>query len=128
MKLNMDVVPSTVQHAVDLVIEALTTDERGQVVTDQIVGYELHHGLGRYLRNHWSLWEIDSPLKRDAAMKYGIAHPDDISGLILDWALHRIKKLSFDPHEYCRTFHEHWARHGTTSLAAGGWPPKGIAV
>lgn len=46
-----------------------------------------HHGLGMWLRNNWGLWS-GSRLQKYFTDR-GIAHPDDMSGLILgyyyDW-------------------------------------------
>ncbi|MDM4019327.1 hypothetical protein QTN89_27985 [Roseiconus lacunae] len=72
------------------------------------------------IRNQWSLWEVDSPLKRDAATQYGIAHADDISGLIIAWGKAIAAGDSFSPIEHCHLYHEHWKRMGTDSLFAAG--------
>ena len=41
-----------------------------------------HFGLGLYIRNNWGLWSI-SRLKIYME-SFGLVHPDDISGIILD--------------------------------------------
>lgn len=43
---------------------------------------ELHHTLGRYLRNKWSLWS-ESELAQHMNNVQGITHPDDMSHAIL---------------------------------------------
>lgn len=43
---------------------------------------ELHHSLGRYLRNEWGLWQ-KSALAQLLKVKHGIDHPDDMSHFIL---------------------------------------------
>lgn len=50
-----------------------------------------------FLRNSWSLWATDSPIKRDAMEKYKISHADDISGLILEWVYAKVCGVKFDP-------------------------------
>lgn len=60
----------------------------------------MHHDLGMTIRTDWSLWERDTPLKRDAVTNYGIAHPDDITGLILAWASAVIRAEPFTPLEH----------------------------
>lgn len=67
--MNPDIVPSTVEAAVD-----------------QLADPGGHHDVGLSIRNNWSLWDIDTPLKRDAVQRFGIAHADDISDLIRAWA------------------------------------------
>ncbi|MBI1287731.1 MAG: hypothetical protein GC178_09150 [Flavobacteriales bacterium] len=54
---------------------------RNLVNRDEMVRY--HHGLGMYLRNRWGLWQ-DSKLCKYFE-KEGIRHPDDMSGIILDY-------------------------------------------
>jgi len=43
---------------------------------------ELHHTLGRYLRNKWCLWS-GSDLAKHMKEVHGIDHPDDMSHAIL---------------------------------------------
>lgn len=124
MRLDPDKVPSTVEAAVQGVVDALDENEKTVIRSfADLSSATCHHGTGRFVRNNWSLWEPDSPLKRDAVEKYGIAHADDISGLIFEWAFARVRGEEFDPVAYCERFHEHWRRYGKTSLEAGGWPP-----
>lgn len=121
MQIDQDSVPSTIEQAVDAIVAAVEPADRQVIIESSNPATQAHHGLGRYLRNNWSLWEADSPLKRDAVATYRIAHADDISALILDWACAKIRAESFDPMEACERFHRHWAALGKTSLEAGGW-------
>lgn len=128
MKLSEGCVPSTVKSAVDTIVDALSKEDRKAIETAKKTGYgsaAIHHGYGSWLRNFWGLWKPDSPLKRDAVNTYGIAHADDISGLILAWVMSIVCDYPFDPVQECERFHEHWKRYGNmTSLQAGGWPPQ----
>lgn len=123
MKIDQDFVPSTIEAAVDHIVKVLEEDELKFIVQENGSTAVIHHTAGRYMRNTWSLWSPDTPLKRDAVNKYLIAHPDDISGLIFDWVFAKVRGESFDPQECCNRFHEHWKQYGQTSLEAGGWPP-----
>ena len=116
-------VPSTVKMAVDMIVSRLTDEDRKAILASK-ESHCVHHTIGRYLRNNWSLWEPDTPLKRDAVNSYGIAHPDDISGLILSWVWAKVHERPFDPVEAVKVYHEHWKKAGIDSLTAGGWPPK----
>ena len=120
MRIDQDSVPSTIEAAVMHIVESLSAADR-EFIENSLGGFEVHHSIGRYIRNNWSLWDSDSPLKRDAVKTYRIAHADDISGLIIDWVYARARGLEFDPCEACKRFHEHWAYYGTDSLSAGGW-------
>lgn len=119
MRIDQDSVPSTIEEAVNRIV-ANVTEEECEAIRQSSTA-EHHFSVGMSLRNHWSLWDNDSPLKRDAAAKYGIAHADDISGLMLEWARARICGIEFDPILHCEQYHEHWAKYGKTSLQAGGW-------
>ena len=122
MKLDMDSVPSTVEDAVDRLIAGMNDEELLSVrdgTSDSPTA--LHHFAGRTLRNQWSLWSEDSPLLRDAVFTYRIGHADDISSLILNWTFAKARGEEFDPIASCKTYHEHWERCGTTSIAAGSY-------
>lgn len=120
MKVNENIVPSTIEKAVELIVNSLEPQDI-EIILKAQNSYGCHFGIGRYFRNSWSLWENDSPLKRDAVRTYKIAHADDISGLILEWVFCKVKNISFNPQEYVERFHKHWAQYGMTSLKAGNW-------
>ena len=122
MNIDKDVVPSTIEQAVEHVCKALEEQDREYILdVGPNCANSVHHTIGRYIRNSWSLWQDDTPLKRDAVSNYSIAHPDDISGLILEWVVHQVKGLLFDPQAHCERYHKHWNQFGMTSLEAGGW-------
>src|SRR5690606_28530324 len=120
MDINKDFVPSTIQEAVGHIVSVINEEESELIKNDKDIADKCHHTLGQYLRNNWSLWEPDTPLKRDAIERYKIAHADDISSLILDWVVAIIRDDGFCPYEECKVFHEHWKKYGMTSLEAGG--------
>ena len=124
--IDEDSVPSTIKAAVDDVVSRVTEEDREAMkdMDEGTFGARVHHSIGRYIRNNWSLWAKDSPLKRDAVNTYGIAHGDDISGLILAWIWHAVVEKEFDPQEHVKKYHEHWKATGSDALKAGGWPPK----
>ncbi len=126
--------PKCIEQAVDFIVKNLSDEDvnfinnqsvsKIEVVIDgkfrEIVdSSSIHMSYGRFLRNKWNLWG-DCELKRDAIENYGIAHADDISGLILDWVFAKVKNQVFDPQVVCERFHKHWANFGMTSLQAGG--------
>lgn len=123
MKIDPDSVPATVEAAVDAVVDALSDSER-HLISMAMTPAVVHHTAGRFIRNSWSLWSPDSPIKRNAVERYKIAHADDISGLIFEWVWAKVRGTPFDPLEHVEGYHLHWLRTtGKTSLEAGGWPP-----
>ena len=103
MKINKDIVPSTVEKAVDLIVDALAEEDINYI--KQHSSESIHLTIGQYIRNSWSLWYQDTPLKRDAVHTYKIAHADDISGLIFEWVWHKVLEKEFDPIKHCEIFH-----------------------
>ncbi len=123
--IDEDSVPSTVKAAVDRIVAEASEHDRNAIRAHAVTEYGTHHVFGKMLRNAWSLWEIDTPIKRDAVNNYGIAHAGDISGLISAWAFALIRDEPFDPMKHVEVYHEHWDLAGTNSLAAGGWTLDG---
>lgn len=115
-------VPSSIKEAVDFLYATMT--EEGSDVIRSTPPEANHMTGGMAMRNAWGLWGKDSQLKRDAIATYGIAHPDDISGLINAWLWARERGEEFDPVAHCQRYHEHWKACGTDSLSAGGYNSK----
>lgn len=117
MNINQDFVPGTITQAVDHIIESLTEEDKNFIKENP--PERIHFVTGMAIRNAWSLWETDTPIKRNAINTYKIAHADDISGLIFAWVWAKINQQPFDPQEYCQRYHDHWAKMGITSIQAG---------
>jgi hypothetical protein len=105
--ISIDLVPSTVCQAAELIASSVSSDNRERIRNSEPT--EQHFGLGLGIRDGWSHWEAHTPLKRDAATNYGIVHADDISGLITAWARALVAGEEFDPLAHCNRYHEHWA-------------------
>lgn len=56
---------------------------------------ELHHSLGRHLRNEWGLWQ-GSELAKDLRGNHGISHPDDMSHFIIVTYCQRFIRTRFE--------------------------------
>ena len=82
MTISLDLVPSTVAKAAQMLADVLTDNEREYFRVTPVE--RLCRSFGVELRQGWSLWQ-DTPLRFDAARHYAIAHPDDISSLIIHW-------------------------------------------
>lgn len=74
--------------------------------------YEMHFGLGMGIRNHYGLWDSESPLHKWFHKELGVVHADDMSGIILEALWHRAKDLKYDPSETIKGYAEHWAQYG----------------
>ena len=67
-----------------------------------------HHGLGRYLRNEWGLWQ-DSLLPKWFNEK-GIHHPDDMSGIILTSFWRSINSKPIQLEEQIKHYQDYWTK------------------
>ena len=122
MNIDQDKIPSTMDEAVDQLIQSFTEDEKDLLRKTSPSHY--HFTLGMYLRNNWSFWE-DTPLRRDAIKRWKIAHADDLSGLLFEWVFAKLKNESCDPNIMVQRYHNHWKKYNTTSLEASNLDENG---
>ncbi len=117
-----DVIPTTIAAAVDVLVAAMTDEELSEISRGATTAMA-HHGLGRWLRNNWSLWDLTTPLNRDAVKTYGLAHGDDLSSLILNWAWAKIEQGGsvFEPQAHAEELKEYWKNRDTDALTVAGW-------
>lgn len=68
-----------------------------------------HHSLGRWLRNHWGLWDDKSKLSKWFKSQ-GIWHADDMSGIILT-SYHRVtNNHQIKLQEQIQGYQEYWSK------------------
>lgn len=111
MKSIEDLVPSNLNSAIDYLYSCIGDEDIEYIKTGGTVA-DLHHGLGRAIRNAWSLWDKETHLVRYFQLHFDIGHADDISGLILTGLIKTIKKEPFDPYEEVKRYHAHWFKQG----------------
>ena len=109
MKLNLDVVPSNLDEAVQVLTKAIDSEQEKENMKDPV---GLHFNFGMYLRNNWSLWERDTVLVKWFKENLGISHADDISGTILEALAASLEGREFDAKKHVRIYIEHWERLG----------------
>ncbi len=77
--------PETLTEAI-ATLHALLVDEDRSFLREskdsEGAASELHHSLGRHIRNSWGLWQ-NSKLFQHIRDEHGIEHPDDVSHLII---------------------------------------------
>lgn len=69
----------------------------------------LHHGLGRFIRNEFGLWS-GGPLK-DYFVNLGINHGDDMSGIILKAYCLRLRSTEFDLTSEVEYYQNYWKNY-----------------
>ena len=113
-EINRDVVPSSLDHAVDIIVAGLSADDVEFFETESTT--RAHHEGGRFLRNTWSLWDKESHLVQWFRTHLGISHADDISSVILVAVQARVIGIKFYPTPMLDRFREHWAKLGCNSF------------
>lgn len=85
--------PVTIEEALRQIHAAVQPDDRAafRAMTKDEFTVREHHGLGRWLRNVFGLWEDDNPLLKACEafmdppeyLDEGKPHPDAISGVLM---------------------------------------------
>lgn len=111
-QIKQDSVPTDLAQCIEYVLQCLDSKDIVGIVNGKINSEQMHFGLGMYLRNSWSLWDTTTHLNQWFRANLRIGHADDISGVIIEAVVHRIRNEPFDHKEYVKTFHAHWAKLG----------------
>jgi len=104
--LNMDVVPKTLPEAVQLLYDAVTEPDRAAMV--RAPSCAVHHTLGQWLRNNWSLWDQTTPLPRWFMDNLGLGHADDMSGIILEALWCRVRGEPYNMTMHVEQIKNYW--------------------
>lgn len=83
--------PTTVEEAMQAFNDVLSLEDQAQILkTDKEELIMYHHGLGRWIRNNWGLWDqnVEQGTLLQHMIDLGFQHPDDMSqALIVEyWA------------------------------------------
>lgn len=108
--LNMDVVPKTMDEAHTLLVAALQPEDRTAILRSRSVA--VHHTLGTWLRNNWSLWEHTMPLPTWFRENLQIGHPDDMTGIILERLWCHVRGEPYDLQMHVAHLRAHWIALG----------------
>jgi len=71
-----------------------------------------HFNAGMGLRNDLGLWHKQSILHQHFLTRFGIAHADDMSGLIFDAVWCKVHEIPFDPKPIIQKYRKHWKKQG----------------
>lgn len=65
-----------------------------------------HFGLGMWMRNNWGLWQ-EGPLAK-YFNELGIYHPDDMSGIIMESYIAKLRGEGYDIDGAISAYHRYW--------------------
>lgn len=79
-------IPETLDEAISALDRMLGQKDRDFLLRSNLsaddAATELHHSLGRHLRNEWGLWH-DSPLAQHLKAVHDVEHPDDMTHFLI---------------------------------------------
>jgi len=104
-------VPATVDECMKAFSELLTLEEQAELIAsthDDLIWY--HHGLGRWIRNNWGLWQ-GGPLL-DHMKSLGFKHPDDMSQTLIEEWWSRMNATPSVMEEKIKKYAEYWKEKG----------------
>lgn len=115
-------IPTTIPEAIELILRGFDEEEARLLIDDAPVDYgrgivvrpssSLHHGLMMALRNEWGMWDPDSALVQWTLKTYGVSMGDDVSGLIMDGFLAKLRGQVFDFAAAAESYKKHWREQG----------------
>lgn len=116
MKTKKDLSPKTLDEAINRIVDNLSKEEI-KVIKKQSSAL-FHFTSGMNIRNNWSLWEKDTPIKKDIAARFGLSHADDCSGLIFAGVWAKIRELNSEKKlaKTAKEYKDHWIRNGVDPL------------
>ena len=106
--LNLDVLPKNLNEALNI-LDGLEERDKNDLKASGPVS--VHFTLGRWIRNYWNLWEPNSFLV-EWFRERGIQHADDMSAIILEAFVARLKNETYDMTKSIEGFREHWRKMG----------------
>lgn len=68
-----------------------------------------HHGIGRWMRNNWKLWE--GGVLKDYFQSLGLSHPDDMSGVIIQSYHNHLNNRPNDLDDQIKQYLDFWAKN-----------------
>lgn len=111
-QIEQDRVPTNLTECVNFIVSALEKHEIEDICTNKVGAIDVHMTFGMYLRNAWSLWDKEMPLNQWFRQNLTIGHADDISQIILEAVVARVKGVKYNPFESISEIHSHWQRYG----------------
>ena len=120
MKLNEDFVPSTIDEAINYLFENLSEEDKDFIKCNPNEG--CHFTVGMNLRNNWSLWEENTPIKNDFKKRFNLfGHGDDMSGIILKGLFNKVKGFPLNLEEEAEKYRQHWLKFGLDPETGKPW-------
>lgn len=108
---NIVKVPSTLEEAFEELDKNLLDTDKQFLLSDsetKIIA-QIHHGLGRWLRNNWLLWSGEEGISI-WFKSIGIDHADDMSSIILISYIRRSRNEPINLEEQVSLYKDFWLK------------------
>lgn len=104
--------PETLDQCHEWLTKNLRPEEILEIKDTSLSGLcKYHHTMGRWIRNHWKLWE-GGKLKSHME-SLGFTHPDDMSSVILDSFWSKLNGQTFDIEKTAKEYADFWEKSKT---------------
>ena len=103
--------PTTLEEAMEALKDLLSPEDQIEFVRmkkDELIRF--HHGLGRWIRNNWGLWQKKELF--DHMKTLGFKHPDDMSQAIIHEFWNRMNNLPSTLKEEAEEYAKFWKDKG----------------
>lgn len=110
-------IPTTLEEAFDELDKIISLNQRDMILIvpeSEFIAMH-HHGLGRWIRNNWSLWKTDEGIAF-WFLSMGIGHADDMSGIILTSYHRYLRGYSIKLEEQVKLYKDYWRKSGIDPL------------
>jgi hypothetical protein len=109
VNINLDIVPSDLDQALDVLDKSLD-DNDIEYIMEHAEPDGMHFGIGMWLRNNWSLWQPETNLAQWFRQNLGLGHADDMSGIILDSLWRRVRGEPIDLDGQVKFYKDYWKK------------------
>lgn len=110
MNPNIDVVPSTLDQAVEILYKGLSETDRTFIMARR--PSEARETLGSAIRNSWSMGDATMPLATWFRRTLGVSRANDTSDLVLRSLWAKVRGEGFDLQTLVDEIKLHWTRQG----------------
>jgi superfamily I DNA/RNA helicase len=124
--------PDTLDDAIKYLYDNLTPEDIKFIKCN--IPSSIHFLSGMVLRNNWHLWDKKSNISKDIQKRFGLAHGDDLSGLIHTAIWSKVKGEDVEKalNKCAKRYKTHWKNSGVDAMTGEPLPnrkePKSMSI
>ena len=101
--------PSNLDECLKELSYLVESYDSNKFLNDKDIITKLHFGLGMNIRNEWGMWDDSSDLYKWFS-RNGIFHPDDMSSIVFESFIRKLKKEPIDFEGQVKFYQEYWKK------------------